>query len=725
MAVKVGQGCMALDDERSLLFSGEVEYWRLEPRYWRCILERLAETGMEWVSSYVPWRVHEQGRHEYDLEGRTNPRLNLPSYLDIIKEVGLKLYFRPGPLIVSEMAAGGYPDWLVKEDPSILVWDFENNIPYGFGGKGNGGVPCYLHPEYLEHCRVWLAAVNEIARDYVYPDGPIALYQLDNEVSLVCKDGMFQSDYNPHIVGPGGVYHQWLEVKYGSVENVPYREGSSAIQDIKPPRSLEGWGEKPIQWWWDWAEFKEYYLARYVEELRLIHEGCGIKGTVFCTNLNPHRPNTLPNNWKKYEAATQGLVGYDFYRSPFLSYTGYLSLSRICRMLGAWMPLPWSAEFMGGFWHENYEGGSYPHAEHHEFMAHVALAHGLKGIAWYMFHDRERWGGSPVSGRGHRRYSHEALTRVMSFANGCKDFASLKVQGRVGVLHYRPYHVHTFLGDPHPTADNSVHVGRPEIAGVKAGLASVEYEGIFGLLLDAGYSPIPVDPDVNPEALRDLDALWVTTEGFMDAQAAGLLWDFARGGGTLIVGPHVPGVTLSGESLALPDGLGEPSLVCDGDRIEVECADDAVVFYGGVRTHCGEPVLELGGAPVVSRLELGDGLLFYVGGHVAQEATRPAPEGNVQLVRRLLDMGGVKPLVHTDRRDVHAVLQRGADEAYLFVLNTGIRAQTVTVTFLSERPAQLRDVYDGETMAVAGDGRAVLDVDCKRARVFELIGGSG
>jgi len=721
MAVKVAKGCMDLAGKKSLLFSGEVEYWRLEPRYWRTVLERLRETGMEWVSSYVPWRIHEQGRHEYDLRGRTNPRLNLPAYLDIIGELGLKLYFRPGPLIVSEMAAGGLPDWLVKEDPAILIWDYENKIPDGFMGKGNGGVPCYLHPKYLEHCRVWLSAVNDIARDYLYPQGPICLYQLDNEVSLVCKDGMFQSDYNPYIVGPGGLYHQWLAAQYGSVENVLYRGAAASFEDIEPPRDLKEWGRKPIQWWWDWATFKEHYLARYIGELRLINEGCGIEGVVFCTNFNPHRPNTVPNHWKKYEAATKGLVGYDFYRSPCLSYTGYLSMARISRMLAAWMDLPWSAEFMGGFWHENYEGGSYPYAEHHEFMSLVALAHGLKGIAYYMFHDREHWGGSPVSDRGHRRYAHTAIKSMMDFVNGCEDFPALKVQGRVGVLHYRPYHVHTFLGDPQPTNDQRVHVGDPEIGGVKAGLASVEYEGVFGLMLDAGYSPLPVDPDVNPGRLSELAAVWVVTENFMDVRTAEMLWEYARQGGTLILGPHVPCATLLGEPLVLPKGLHKPSVLCSGGQVELEWGEDRVVFYGGLRTHRGKPLLEIGGMPAASRLELGKGVVFYVGGYVAQDMTGPAPEGNVRFVRRLLELGGVRPLACTDRRDVHAVLQSNDRESYLFLLNTGSRARTVKVSLLSERPAALRDVSDGEEIKVSPEGCAEVDVDCKRARILKLV----
>jgi beta-galactosidase len=717
MTVKVGEGCMEVDGQQSLLFSGEIEYWRLEPEYWRRVLQRAREAGLEWISSYVPWRVHEQGKHDYDLEGRTDPHLDLPAYLDLVDEMGLKMYFRPGPLIVSEMAAGGYPQWLVEEDPSILVWDHENKIPDGF--RGYGGVPCYLHPTYLEHCRTWLSAVNEIAVEYLAPEGPIALYQLDNEVSLVCKDGMFSSDYNPHIVGKGGVYQTWLEQKYGSIGAVPYAGSAESFEDIQPPRSLELWGERAQEWWWDWAEFKEDYLARYIDELRRIHSDCGIRGITFCTNFNPHRPNTCPNHWKKYEVATRGLVGYDFYRSPFLSYTGYLSLARISRMLGAWTRLPWSAEFMGGIWREDFSGGGYPYAEHHEMVSHAAIGHGLKGLAWYMFHDRESWGGAPVSDRGHTRYAHAALRQVMDFVRGCEDFASLQVEGNVGVLHYRPYHVHTFLGDPMPCNDNEVHTGEPKVGGVPAGYVSIEWEGVFGLLMDAGYSPLPVDPDINPEALEDLDAIWVPTEAFMDPETARMLWDFAEGGGALIMGPEIPCTARDGEPLSLPEGLHKPTAVCGGNAT-VDWTGEKVSFYHRLHTHAGQPIVEMGDVPVVSATQLDEGVVIYVGGYVAQELDGPQPEGNVAFARGLLELCDIRPRVYTDRRDLHAVIQSNHSEAYLFLFNLGTRSRNATLTFHFEAPDKLLDVTDGEEYVVQ-DGSCEVDVDCKRARILRML----
>jgi hypothetical protein len=412
-------------------------------------------------------------------------------------------------------------------------------------------------------------------------------------------------------------------------------------------------------------------------------------------------------------------VGYDFYRSPFLSHTGYLSLARISRMLGAWMDLPWSAEFMGGIWREDFSGGGYPYAEHHEMVSHAAIGHGLKGLAWYMFHDRESWGGAPVSDRGHKRYAHSALKRVMDFVRGCESFSSLEVEGNIGVLHYRPYHVHTFLGDPSPGNDNEIHTGEPKVGGVPAGLVSIEWEGVFGLLMDAGYSPIPVDPDINPEALEDLDAVWVSTEAFMDPETAGMLWDFARWGGAVIMGPEIPTTARNGEPLALPEGLHKPTALCGGTT-RVNWSGEKVTFYHRLHTHPGQPILELGDSPVVSATQLGEGAVIYVGGYVAQKMDGPQPEGNVDFVRRLLELCDLHPRVSTNRRDLHAVIQANHAESYLFLFNLGTRSREAMLTFNADSPDKLLDVTDGEEFALE-DGVAEVEVDCKRARILKML----
>ncbi len=56
------------------LFAAEVQYWRLEPRYWEPILVAARDAGLPGISSYVPWEVHEVEKGRFDFDGSTETR---------------------------------------------------------------------------------------------------------------------------------------------------------------------------------------------------------------------------------------------------------------------------------------------------------------------------------------------------------------------------------------------------------------------------------------------------------------------------------------------------------------------------------------------------------------------------------------------------------------------------------------------------------------------------
>lgn len=728
MAIGIDKGSLWIDGARSLLFSGEVHYWRIERRFWKPILQAVKDTGMEWVGFYIPWRVHDLGVHDYDFTGRTRDTLNVPAFLDLIAELGLRAYYRPGPLIVSELGCGGYPDWLGHSGPEYMVWTSTGEVPMGFPGEGNPGrSPCYLHPAYLAHCRRYLTAIDQVVFPYLKQNGgPIALLQLDNEVSMICRDAMFQSDYNPAIVGPGGEYHQWLTRTYGDVRNVPYAGQASCIEELAPPRDLKLWGKVHPRWFFDWAAFKEFILSDYIRRIKQVHLDAGVTDVSYCTNFNPHRPNSMPNNWAAEKAACDGqnpgIVGYDFYRGPCLSRTGYGSLSRISRQISSYFPLPWSAEFACGHWSEDYAGKSYPYAEHHEFMADVAIASGLRGISWYMFHDREYWGGSPVSAQGHKRYAWHALKNVMDFVNGAKDFGALQEPREVGILAYRPYLRHTYIGDASPCNDGEVYCGGPAIDGVPAGRTFREVEGLFTTLAKAGYHPGVVAPDVNPEDLGRYPAVFATTQTFMDPADQKWLLDYVGQGGCLILGPAVPRKDLDLEAASvLPDALTaeRAATFARGSRLATPHGEVAV--EGEFYRIGGEPVVTAAtGEVLVSRLAHGRGVIFQLAGYFTQEDNPDLLGDNAALYRFLLETAGVRPGVQRDNDKVDVVLLQGGGETYLYLLNHHHQAQTVTVTLPGGGDGRVEDMRGDERIAVK-NGRFTAEADTRRARLFRLV----
>ncbi|MGB9588964.1 MAG: beta-galactosidase, partial [Armatimonadota bacterium] len=119
MSVQYQNKMVLLDGEKLQLMAGEVHYWRLEREFWKPILERLLEAEIHMVATYVPWRVHMPQPGEVNFGHGPNDPLNLRAFLDLAQEMGLRVFLRPGPLIVSEMRCGGLPDYLF-EDESIL-----------------------------------------------------------------------------------------------------------------------------------------------------------------------------------------------------------------------------------------------------------------------------------------------------------------------------------------------------------------------------------------------------------------------------------------------------------------------------------------------------------------------------------------------------------------------------------------------------------------------------
>jgi len=709
-----------VDGKEKRLFGGEVEYFRLDPKNWKEILKRLIDAGMGWVSTYIPWQRHARTPDDVDFEGKRDPRLNARAYIELCGALGLSVYFRPGPLIVSEMTYGGLPTW-VAEDPEIAVWDSKNIPQPGYRG---GLSPSYLHPKYLDYVRRWFDKVDEAFAPYWGSNGgPIRLYQLDNEVSMICRDAFLQSDYNPFVVRRGGLWHRFLREKYQSPDKLPYRAKFRTFEEIEPPRELPHDVIKDLTYYFDWAEFKEWLMAEYLKVLRQLHEERGVKGVLFMTNLNPHRPITICHNWKRYEEAVNGIVGYDHYCRPFMAYYKYQWISRVARMMDEHCVMPWSAEYQAGNWSEDVKGDwGTNSAENHEFMALVGIGQGYKGLSWYMFHDRENWGFAPVSDLGHPRSQYFAIAKVMKLANGIEDLAGLEAVRDVAVMFYRPFAWLSHLVDPMPCReDGKIAMGEPFADGIEFGKVYKEFEGLASLLSQAGFNPGLVDPWWKPERLFNFRALFVPCHSFMDEETQRLLLRYVKGGGNLFIGPYIPEKNLAGKPariLASAFGKTKSSLFASSFSFKM-----GKLSACGYEVACGAPgrvIARAGSIPIVTMKEIGKGKVFFIGCLIAQAYPEREPPENIEFLKRILALAGVSPVVETNQRFVEAVVRKSAKEVLLFVYNVGKRAVRATLKFNGVRARALKDFWTGEELRVAR-GKVEVSLDVKSARVFRVI----
>ena len=528
-------------------FGAEIQYFRTDPRYWEPILRRFKDTGLRCVTSYVPWESHCVGAPDakhpagiFDFDGRTDPRLNLRAFLGLIEKVGLNLNFRAGPFCCNEMPHGGYPGWLVLGDPSMMVWDRQNRTTQGYWiGSREGSQPSYLHPDYLALTSEWFKAVDAVLIHHLKINGGcVTMINLDNEVSYIVRDGFLDSDYNPVNVAPGGLYHQFLAEKYGSAGKLPYATKYAAIEDVPPPRAVPESIGPDLAWHTDWIAFKTWCMGRYIRTLREMHEANGVKDVTFMTNFNPHLPEGVPTRMPDFEAACGdgGIVGYDFYRGAFMSYSGYQSMARVLKLMNNTLKYTWSAEFMAGTWNKDLSKASRVSDDHMRFMARCALAQGCKAICWFMFHDRDCWGDAPVSSHGHVRPSLSVLSETVELATKrIRNWDCLVPRMDVAIVYDLVQHQHTAIGDPMPCADNSLHIGKPAIDGIQAGMASAEYLGLFRLVEENGFQAGVVDILHRPKGLNDFPLAFLPGSPVIERAAARALTAYVKGGGVLVV----------------------------------------------------------------------------------------------------------------------------------------------------------------------------------------------
>ncbi len=692
----------------------EVQYFRLEPRYWAPILDRFADASLRCVTTYVHWNEHMVGEPNarypagvLDFEGRTDPRLNLLGFLDLVVERGLTLNFRCGPFCCNEAVHGGYPPWLVMGDPNLMVWDYQNRPTRGYWiAKREGMQPSYLHPEYLAWCEKWLAEMDRIIEPRLAKHGgPITMLNLDNEVSYIVQDSFLACDYNPINVAPGGFYHRFLEEKYAG-DTLPYPDRFRSIEEVTPPRDIpEAMPPDELAWRMDWVEFKQWTMARYIAEVRAIHERHGVSDVTFMTNLNPHRPEGVPTRFPAFEKATRGLVGYDFYRYPFLSWSGYSSMARVLKLMNASLGYTWSAEFMAGWWNKDMAGMSRVSDDHMRFMARCALAHGCKAIGWFMFHDRRVFGDCPVSSHGHPRPSLDVLREtaglIKSFGDG---WETLMPATDVGVVYDLASHTHTATGDPMPSGDD-LHVGKPTLDGVPAGLASRDYEALHRLIEHAGFQAAAVDADARPDLPDHLCLLFLPGSPVITDATAALLKTFVDAGGTLIVTGAWPRRSTRGATLGFP----------------APPANGETTHGRGRLIHWPDPVgdaqPEHDDLNTINRVRRA--IHDYAGGfHV-----RIRPESPV-----VWEDWGEQPGVirHEQPRNLGvAVLHRHADgDDLLFVLNLYIEAVRFALEFGDHvGPIDtLEDLDDGSTHPVIDRGVTLdLDLDRKACRIYRVL----
>ena len=154
-----------LDGQPFQIISGEMHYPRIPRAYWRDRLRKARAMGLNTITTYVFWNLHEPRPGVYDFSGQ----LDVAEFIREAQQEGLYVILRPGPYVCSEWDLGGLPAWLLA-DPQMVLRSRD--------------------PKFLGPARRWLKRLGrELAPLQITRGGPIIAVQVENEY------GSFDSDH--------------------------------------------------------------------------------------------------------------------------------------------------------------------------------------------------------------------------------------------------------------------------------------------------------------------------------------------------------------------------------------------------------------------------------------------------------------------------------------------------------------------------------------------------
>ena len=164
-SVEVNQQGFLIDGNYKILRGGTVQWFRIPQESWRDRLERFKAAGFNTVDMYVAWNQIEINDNDFNFDAP-----NIRHFLELCQEIGLYVYFRPGPYITNELDGGGVPGWLM---------DISTKRNTKADGKPNLRTD---DPDFLFYVERYFGRLNEVIKPYLASNGgPIILYALENE----------------------------------------------------------------------------------------------------------------------------------------------------------------------------------------------------------------------------------------------------------------------------------------------------------------------------------------------------------------------------------------------------------------------------------------------------------------------------------------------------------------------------------------------------------------
>lgn len=170
-----------LNGNKFQIISGEMHYPRIPQAAWRHRFKMARAMGLNTISTYIFWNMHQPEKNIFNFEGNNNIR----EFIKTAQEEGLFVILRPSPYVCAEWEFGGYPYWLLNEQNLEVRSKNENYLN--------------LYREYIRKIGEQLADLQIHKSE----NGNIILIQLENEYGSYGADKAYL-EINKRIFNEAG-----------------------------------------------------------------------------------------------------------------------------------------------------------------------------------------------------------------------------------------------------------------------------------------------------------------------------------------------------------------------------------------------------------------------------------------------------------------------------------------------------------------------------------------
>ncbi|MET0355850.1 MAG: beta-galactosidase family protein [Cellvibrio sp.] len=226
------------------VIAGDMHYPRIPREYWRDRFKKAKAMGLNTLTLYSFWNLHEPSPGVYDFSGQND----IAKFIRQAQKEGLNVILRPGPYVCAEWELGGYPSWLLKDKNLVLR---------------------STDPAYRARVQSWFKRLaKEIKPLLLKNGGPIVAVQLENEYGALGEDIRYLQELKEDLVASGlgdaqlFTSNQPTDIEKGSLPDVPTvvnfgvgnAERAYKLLEAARPQGPRMTGEYWAGWFDKWGE---------------------------------------------------------------------------------------------------------------------------------------------------------------------------------------------------------------------------------------------------------------------------------------------------------------------------------------------------------------------------------------------------------------------------------------------------------------------------------------